>query len=288
MLFNNFVARAIFCLTSLLICNVALCAEEPLRLGLSAVMIGEQQDMLLRWKRYLETHLQRPVEFVQRRSYKDTIELFRNKKIDAGWICGAPHVQYKSLQSLMAVGIWKGRPLYQSYLIVPDKDITTRTIGDLKGKIFGYSDPDSNSGHNVPVHELMRIGANPDDFFSKTMYTYSHRKLIEAVGAGLLDGAYVDGYIYERMTSLYPEIIARTRLVQKSKDFGFPPIVASKFLSKSDFIALQNTLINMDGDAEGRALLAAMGLDRFIKSNEHLYDGVAALQNEINGTGHAQ
>jgi len=56
-------------------------ADTPfMRLGLSAVIIGEQQEMIQRWRRYLEAHLHRPVEFVQRRTYQETMELFRDGK----------------------------------------------------------------------------------------------------------------------------------------------------------------------------------------------------------------
>ena len=252
-----------------------------MQLGLSSVMIGEQQDMILRWKAYLEAHLQRPVVFVQRRTYQETIDMFRDDKLDAGWICGAPHVMYQASQRLLAVPVWKGRPLYQSYLIVPVRDKSTRSIADLRGKVFGYSDPLSNSGHNAPIAEIRRLNADPSKFFSKTMYTYSHRKLIEGVAAGLLDGANVDSYIYEQMTHYFPELVAKTRLVQKSDDYGFPPVVARTDLPPADFRKLQDTLLDMQYDKEGQALLSMMGLDSFIAGDEHLYDGVAALLNEL-------
>lgn len=245
-------------------------------------MIGEQQDMILRWKVYLEAHLHRPVVFVQRRTYQETIDMFRDDRLDAGWICGAPHVKYGTAQRLLAVPVWKGRPLYQSYLIVPERDTSTRSIADLRGRVFGYSDPLSNSGHNVPIADIRRLNADPESFFSKTMYTYSHRKLVEGVAAGLLDGANVDGYIYEQMKHYFPELVAKTRLVQKSDDYGFPPVVARADLPSADFRHLQDTLLDMQYDQEGQALLSMMGLDRFIAGDERLYDGVTALLNEIN------
>lgn len=269
------------CLVLMILCGTAEAALQPMQLGLSSVMIGEQQDMILRWKNYLEAHLKRQVTFVQRKSYRETIDMFRDDKLDAGWICSAPHMQYRPLQRLLAVPVWKGRPVYQAYLIVPESDATTRSIADLKGKIFGYSDPLSNTGHNVPIAQIKRLHADPEHFFAKTMYTYSHRKLIEAVAAGLLDGAYVDGYIYEQMQHYFPELVAQTRLVQKSADFGFPPVVARADLPRQDFKILQDTLLNMQNDMEGRALLAMMGLDRFIAGDDRLYDSVSQLLREI-------
>jgi phosphonate transport system substrate-binding protein len=284
---SNALAKFILMLMFVLLGNMARAEtqQQPMQLGLSAVIIGEQQEMIQRWRRYLEAHLKRPVNFVQRRTYHETMELFRDEKIDAGWICGGPHVAYPTLQRLLAVGVWKGKPFYQSYLIVPASDTSTRSIADLRGKVFGYSDPESNSGHHVPVDEILRLGESPTNFFGKSIYTYSHRKLVEGVASGLFSGARVDGYIYDEMKRYFPSTIAQTRLVQKSVDFGFPPIVARHNLPNADFLALQSTLLNMQNDEEGRALLVLMGLDRFIAGDEHLFDGIAALLKGINKAG---
>ena len=131
----------------------------------------------------------------------------------------------------------------------------------------------------------MRLGADPKTFFSKTMFTYAHRKSVEAVADGLVDGARVDGYIYDQLNKFYPELIAKTRLVEKSEKYGFPPMVARADLPEADFRKLRDTLLNMQNDAEGRALLAAMGLDKFIAGDDKLFDGVTALIKEVEGAG---
>lgn len=250
---------------------------QPLRLALSAVFLGEQQDMVVRWKKYLEAHLHRNVVFVQRRSYHELIELFEQDKLEGGWVCSAPYVRHQSVQRLLAIPVWQGEPLYQSYLIVPKRDIATRSMADLRGKTFAYSDPDSNSGYYVPQGDIVRLGADPKTFFSKTLFTYSHRKSVEAVAAALVDGARVDGYIYDQLKKFYPGLIEQTRLVDKSEKFGFPPMVARATLPEAEFKLLRDTLLNMTNDEEGRALLSAMGLDKFIAGDDHLFDGVAAL-----------
>ncbi|MDH2918949.1 MAG: PhnD/SsuA/transferrin family substrate-binding protein [Sideroxydans sp.] len=254
---------------------------EPLRLALSAVMLGEQQEMLLRWQNYLATHLQRPVVFVQRRSYREMIDGLAEGKIDAGWICSVPHLRYPNAQRLLAVAVWQGKPLYQSYLIVPSSDKTTQSLADLRGKSFAYSDPESNSGRLIPDVEVQRLGAQAKTFFSKTLFTYSHRKSVMAVADGLVQGANVDAYVYAQLARFQPDLIARTRLVSQSPEYGFPPFVASTQLPDAEVRQLRAVLLGMTGDAEGRALLAYMGLDGFIAGDEKLFAGVVALMKEL-------
>ena len=252
-----------------------------MRLALSAVFLGEQQEMVLRWRKYLEEHMHRPVEFVQRRTYRELVDMMSQGTLDGGWVCGAPYVRFKSVQRLLAVPVWKGKPLYRSYLIVPARDTTTRSIADLRNRIFAYSDPESNSGHYVVLGDIVNLGGNPDTFFKKTIYTYAHRKSVEAVANGLVDGARVDGYIYDQLNRFNPELIAKTRLVDKSAEFGFPPMVTRANLPETEFIALRDTLLNMQNNTEGRALLNAMGLDSFTAGDDQLFDGVAKLIRKV-------
>jgi phosphonate transport system substrate-binding protein len=256
-----------------------------LRLALSSVFLGERQDLISRWKTYLEMHLQRPVVFVQRRTYRELTDLFAQGKLDAGWVCAAPYTLHKSVQRLLAVPVWQREPLYQSYLIVSAHDTVTHSIADLRGKIFAYSDPESNSGFFVAQGELVDLGVDPATFFSKTLFTYAHRNNVEAVAAKLVDGARVDGYIYDMLRLQAPELVAKTRIVQKSDKYGFPPIVARANLPEEDYRKLQETLINMKNDTEGQALLAAMGLNGFVAGDDHLFDSVAALLKKVSVAG---
>lgn len=249
----------------------------PIRLALSSVFPGKRQDIVKQWQAYLEARLHRPVVFVQRRTYRELTDLFTQDQLDAGWVCGAPYLLHKPIQRLLAVGEWHGKPLYQSYLIVRKKDNVTQSIADLRNKIFAYSDPESNSGFFVPQSELIGLGFDPDRFFSKTMFTYDHSKSIEAVNAGLVDGARVDGYIYERLLLANPGLANKTRIVNKSADYGFPPIVTRANLPQKDFKLLQDTLLGMKDDKEGKVLLSEMGLDGFVAGNDRLFDGIASL-----------
>ena len=255
--------------------------EPPLRLALSAVFVGEHADIVTRWQTYLQSRIQRPVKFVQRRSYKELNDLLSQGNLDAGWVCGAPYLLNRATQRLLAVPVWQGRPLYQSYLIVPSRDTSTRHITDLRGRVFAYSDPLSNSGYFVAQGELIEAGEVPKDFFSKTMFTYSHENSIRAVATGLVDGARVDGYVYETLRTLSPALIEKIRVVKGSREFGFPPIVARHNLPAADFEALQRVLLSMHQDEAGRTLLAGVGLDRFEAGSPALYEGIGTLLHKV-------
>ena len=100
-------------------------------------------------------------------------------------------------------------------------------LADLRNYIFAFTDPDSNTGKLVPTYWLSLINERPETFFSKTIYTYSHDNAIMAVAKGLVDGAAVDGLIWEYYHHKNPVFTSETRIIRKSEPYGIPPLVTS-------------------------------------------------------------
>lgn len=269
--------RILICLliaTSFFSSAFAIETPSTLRIGTTPVFLDDHRAFLEEWRRYLEQRLERPIVFVQRGSYREIADMVVNGKLDFAWVCGYPYVRYQLNMSLVAVPIFKGKPLYRSYVIVPRTDTTTKSLLDLKGKIYAFSDPLSNSGWLAPQAELKRAGLDSGTFFRKTFYTWAHRKVVEAVADGLAQGGSVDGYVWETLNMLHPDLTARTRVVQKSAEYGFPPIVARQNISPQTLDAMRTILIRMNQDAAGQDLLKRLNLDGFEAGSNALYEGI--------------
>ena len=252
-------------------------SKQPIRIGLTPVILDDQAAFLNKWRSYLEHHLKQPVAFTQRGSYREITDMLRENKLDFAWMCGAPYVRNKKIFRLVAVPLYRGEPLYQSYLIVPSSDKQTLSIFDLRGKVFAFSDPDSNSGHLYLEYLLAKQGLQPASFFSKNFYTWSHLKVVEAVASGLAQGGSVDGYVWDTLSRTHPELTSRTRILIESPKFGHTPIVAGPSASNNDIAKMQQVLFNMVHDVEGRYLLDQLNLGGFVYGNEHLYDSIADM-----------
>lgn len=252
-------------------------AKAPIRIGLTAVFLDDQAAFINAWRDYLQRRMARPVSFVQRGSYREIVDLLRNGKLDFAWLCGYPYVLNKNSLRLVAMPLYLGEPLYQSYLIVPSTDKQTNSLADLSRKNFAFSDPDSNSGHLYIEYLLARQGNNSPSFFARTFYTWSHRKVVEAVAAGLAQGGAVDGYVWDTLAFLHPELTSKTRIVNKSPKFGHPPFVAGGTVPDQDIAALQKVLFYMKHDEEGSLLLNRLNLDGFVYGNERLFDSIQEM-----------
>ena len=268
--------RAIFLLAVLLLSAPgAYAGQQPVRFGLTAAVVRQNLGLYARWAAYLGRKIGRPVKFVQRRSYREAIDLLQDDEVEFSWICSFPYVKYRNskLFGLMVVPEFEGKPLYQSYIIVNKSD-PSQTLDDLKNRVFAYEDPDSNTGYMVPRQMIANLGFDPDTFFRRTFFTYSHREQIEAVAAHVADGAGVDSYVWHYLSKREPQLTGQTRIIQRSNTFGFPPLVYRLGIGDDLRIRMTNAFLDMNKDPQGRALLSQMMLDRFIPGNPHLYDNI--------------
>lgn len=251
-------------------------SAEELRFGLTPVFLTSDLELLGRLQLYLSRATGFPVTLLTRRTYQEIVALLISRQIDAAWICGYPYVMHESELQLVAIPEWRGRPLYQSYLIV-DADRDGDDLGDLRGDIHAFSDPDSNSGFLVTRAALAEMRETPERFFARTFFTYGHRNVIRAVASGLAASGSVDGYVYEVVAAMEPALAARTRLMWRSEWLGFPPIAAPRNpVDPARLALLSKALLHMREDEDGRAVLAMLRLDGFVSRGPELFGPIAA------------
>ena len=137
--------------------------------------------------------------------------------------------------------------------------------------------PTSNSGFLVTRALLAENRLLPGGFFSRTFFTYGHRNVIRAVASGLAQSGSVDGYVWEVMREIEPELVTRTAIVRKSEWLGFPPVASPKSLAGDPRVAaLRAALVSMFQDQEGRKVLEMLRLDGFVVTPPELFDTIAA------------
>ncbi|UCE54591.1 MAG: phosphate/phosphite/phosphonate ABC transporter substrate-binding protein [Desulfobacterales bacterium] len=239
---------------------------------------------------YIGQKLGREIQFIQRKTYGEINELLAKGQIDMAFICSGPYVVGKEKHGfeLLATPEVQNSHFYHSYLIV-NKNSSLQTLADLRGQVFAFTDPDSNTGKLVPTYWLSLMNERPETFFSKTIYTYSHDNAILAVAKGLVDGAAVDGLIWEYYHRKNPVFTSETRIIRKSEQYGIPPLVASKSLSFEIKTRVRQELFDMHQDPNGKKIISELMIDRFVNPRDEWYDSIrnmnlklASLEKESN------
>ncbi len=263
--------------------GVILTDSETLKVAVAAMISPKETvDYYRQLLDYIGKKLGRDVEFVQRKTYGEINELLGIGQIDLAFICSGPYVTGKPIYGfeLIATPEVQSSHFYQSYLIV-NKASRFKSLEDLRGRIFAFTDPDSNTGKLVPAYWLYEMGEQPETFFSKTIYTYSHDNSILAVAKALVDGAAIDGLIWEYYHRKDPIFTSRSRIIKKSEPYGMPPIVASKFLSNELKKHIRQLLLSMHMDPKGRQILAELMIDQFTDAQDDWYDSIRQMELKI-------
>lgn len=228
---------------------------------------------------YVGKKTQSPVELVQRKTYSEINQLLGRGEIDLAFICSGPYAAGKEEYGfeVLAAPQVQGSHFYRSYLIV-NKNQPYQNLDDLRGRVFAFTDPESNTGRLAPTYWLKQIGQEPERFFSKVIYTYSHDNSILAVGRGLVEGAAVDSLIWEYFKNVNPELTQPTRIIRRSEPYAIPPVVASRSFPEERRKQTKDLLLSMHLDAEGRRILDGLMIDRFIVPPADWFESVMQIQ----------
>lgn len=224
-----------------------------------------------------------PVEMVQKESYDEMDKLLEKGEVSIAFICSGPYVKNKEkfgVELLVAPQSY-GKPFYHAYIIV-HKDSPIKSLTDLKGKSFAFTDPKSNTGKLVPTYMIAKnFNKTPEQFFSKITYTKSHDKSIEAVAKKIVDGASVDSLIYDYAAKKNPVYTSLTKIIEKSPPYGIPPVVVTKNFEPNLKEKIKQTFLNMHKDPEGKKILDGIMVDKFIVPKDSDYNSVREMERWI-------
>ena len=247
--------------------------SQALRIGVGAIL--SPQGTALSYQPlidYLGRKMGKPAILVQRKTYQELNDLLARNVVDLGFICTGAYVEgaRKEAMSLLVVPQINGKTTYRAFVIVPAAS-SAREFSDLRGKVFAFTDSLSNTGYLYPLSLLQGMGQQPETFFGRTIFTYSHDRSMAAVMEGIADGASVDSLVYDFAGKRNPEIFRRTRVIWESQDFGIPPVVVPRTISPEKKAVLKELLLGLHRDAEGEKALAELGVDRFVEPDPRLY-----------------
>jgi phosphonate transport system substrate-binding protein len=239
---------------------------------------------------YIASKIGKKINLVQRKTYAEVNDLLGKGGIDLAFICSGPYVAGQDSYHFEALAIPQihQKPVYRAYLITGQTSSVKR-FEDLRGKVFAFSDPDSNAGCIVPRFLLAQQGERPQSFFGKTIFTYSHDNSILAVSRSLVDAAFVHEHIWEYYSAKNPAVTSRVRIVYTSEPYGNPPLVASAFMPEPLKHRIRELLFSMHNDRQGVEILGELLIDRFIPPNEQLYDPIRRMlaHTRLQEEGHA-
>ena len=233
---------------------------------------------------YIGEKIGQPVEMVHRRTYEEMDSLLERGEVKVAFICSAPYVINREkfgVELLVAPSV-NGSPAYNSYIIVHN-DSAIKSFSELKGKVFAFTDPRSNTGKLYPTYLLKTMGQTPEKYFMRIIYSYSHNKSIEMVAKRIVDGAAVESIVYEHMLKTGSPYSKQIKIITRSPAYGIPPVVVTNDIGSAIREKLRIAFLGMDKTVKGRAILNAMMIDGFVEVPDKNYDSIREMERVIGG-----
>ncbi len=249
---------------------------QKLKVAVSAIITPQETFIYYRdLFNYISKELNYEVEFKQRKTYEETNDLIEKNEVDLAFICSLAYVIAKenNTAELLAMPLFNGKPTYQAYIIT-HKSSGIENFEQFEGKNFAFTDPLSNSGKLYAEKRIKELGFDLDSFFDKSMYSHAHDASIQLVSKKIVDGATVDGLIFEYLAKHHPEKVKNIKIIEKSEEFGIPPVVVSKNIDPVIKQKLKHIFLNLHNDSIGKQILNKLLIDKFIEGNDANYNSI--------------
>lgn len=228
-----------------------------------------------------------PVRVYVATSYNAEIEAMRNGKLELGEFGPLGYVlahQVAKAEAVAAFGTADGKPdtYWASIVTYPSSGI--KTVAEIRGHSFAFSDPASTSGHLFPAYGLRKAGIDPDKDI-KAVYAGSHTASFEAIYNHKVDAGELNS---EQMES------AKQRGHYKDGDLVFlwksNPIPTDPFTVRGNLPdgfkkKLTDVLQHLDLtslDPADRKIMVGAGITQLVPQADHAYDNIRDLVKTLN------
>lgn len=234
---------------------------------------------------YLGAQLGLKTEFVNRIPWQAREALLDTGDIQMGWICGLPYVWKADAEPtavellaapVMAHPRYCQRPVYFSDVVVR-RDSPFHTFDQLRGGVWAYNEPHSQSGYNVTRYHLATMGER-EHFFGRVVEAGSHLQALEMVLNGRIDASAIDSTVLELELATRPWLRDALRIIDSLGPSPIPPWVVHQCVPPDLRDAIRRVLWQMHETAVGREILAEGQMLKLARVTDSDYDSIRSME----------
>ena len=227
------------------------------------------------------------VEIYVATGYNAEIEAMRNGKLEIGEFGPLGYVlahQVAKAESVAAFGSADGKPVtyWASVVTYPSSGI--KTIADIRGHSFAFSDAASTSGHLFPAYGLRKGGLDPDKDV-KAIYAGSHTASFEAIYNHKVDAGELNSEQLESATQRGHYKDGDLVFLWKSDPIPTDPVAVRGDLPEAFKKKLTDVLQHLDLtslDPADRKIMVSAGITQLVPQTDQAYDGIRDLVKTLN------
>ncbi len=230
--------------------------------------------------KYIEKKVGMEVSFIILSRYGNILNSFIEEKMDGafwGSFTGALAIEQLGVQPIARPEWPDGTSTYHGYIFVR-KDSGISSVAEMKGKSIAFVERATTAGFIFPLAYFKENGVDDiDTYFREYYFAGSHDSVVHEVYNGKADIGSAKNTIYNLVLDNDPNIKKELVIIARS------PVVPSNGLGlRSDLDPaikrkLQDALLGMDQNPEGKKALELYGAIRFIATSKDDYAPVFDL-----------
>ncbi|MEA2780824.1 MAG: phosphonate transport system substrate-binding protein [Rhodospirillaceae bacterium] len=219
-------------------------------------------------------------------NYNAEIEAMRNGKLEIGQFGPLGYVLAHEVAKAEAVATLadkSGTPSTYWASIVTWPGSGIKTMEDLRGHSFAFSDPASTSGHLFPAYAMRKAGLDPNSDV-KGIYAGSHTAAFEAIRNHKVQAGELNSQQVESATQRGAYKEGDVVFLWKSEPIPIDPIAVRGDLPEGFKKRLTAVLQNLDLSGLSKADLKIVGSagGRLVPQSDHAYDNIRDLVHTLN------
>lgn len=207
------------------------------------------------------------------KTYDDVIDKLTTGGADIGYVGPFAYVTAQDSFGVQLICRTLSRKSVEFYhsMIVARKDSGLKTIEDLRGKRFSFTDPKSTSGYLFPFAQLKKNGLSLDDF-SEVKFLKRHANSLLAVYNGHVDGGATSHTAVDKVDIDLDQI----DIIWKSEPIYRGPWIARKDLPAVVFKKIQDAMLKIGepGKPENEPIFNELTTKGFVRGEDSDYDNV--------------
>ena len=255
-------------------------SSEPFKLGVIPYedSTSKEEEEYKPFAAFLGKDMNRPTTVTVAGNYIGVVQALQADQIDVAYLNPLSYVLFADKmrdtpEHLVPVAMpYVHGSLYYYGVIFTRTDTGIKTIADLKGKKFVFTQPTSTSGYLYPYNYMLEHGINPDKDLGQKEFAGTDAAVVPAV----LNKSADAGAVFEEGLTMYANADQQKQLKVLAR---VGPIANGMFVARGNLdpatlAAVKKAFTDVNTDPQGQAALKGLGVAKMAPADDSVFDPV--------------
>lgn len=205
--------------------------------------------------------------------YGNIIDNFVQKKMDGAFFGSFTYALAHAKLGVQVIARPEGMDGRSTYfgLIFVRKDSGIVSANQMRGKRFAFVDRATTAGYLLPLAYFKKHRFDPGTGLRETYYSGTHEDTVYDVLNGKADIGAAKNTVYERLAKNDERINRELTALEHSPKVPENGLAVRKDFDETDKKKIEQALLDMHNDPEGKSVLKVFGARRFIPTRDSDY-----------------